>query len=60
MIGAVILAAGQSQRMGRNKMLLPFAASTILETVVAEVAACEQVRDLIVVTGYQSLFRLTG
>jgi len=54
MIGAVILAAGQSRRMGRNKMLLPLAASTVLETVVKEVAACEQVRDLVVVTGHQA------
>jgi molybdenum cofactor cytidylyltransferase len=53
-IGAVILAAGQSRRMGRNKMLLPLGTSTVLETVVAEVAACEQVRDLVVVTGHQS------
>jgi molybdenum cofactor cytidylyltransferase len=52
-IGAVILAAGQSRRMGRNKMLLPLAASTVLETVVTEVAAVEQVRDLVVVTGHQ-------
>jgi len=54
MIGAIVLAAGQSRRMGHNKMLLPFAASTVLETVVTEVAACEQVDELVVVTGYQS------
>ena len=54
MIGAVILAAGQSRRMGRNKMLLPFATSTVLETLVTEVAACEPVGDIIVVTGHQA------
>ncbi len=54
MIGAIILAAGQSRRMGRNKMLLPFAASTVLETIVAEVAACPAVTDLVVVTGGES------
>jgi molybdenum cofactor cytidylyltransferase len=53
-IGAVILAAGQSRRMGRNKMLLPFGASTVLESVVTEAAACEPVHDLVVVTGHQS------
>jgi molybdenum cofactor cytidylyltransferase len=53
-MGAVILAAGQSRRMGRNKMLLPFATSTVLETVVTEVAACDQVHDLVVVTGHQA------
>jgi molybdenum cofactor cytidylyltransferase len=53
-IGAVILAAGQSRRMGRNKMLLPFGTSTVLETIVAEVAACKSVIDLVVVTGHES------
>jgi molybdenum cofactor cytidylyltransferase len=53
MIGAVILAAGQSRRMGRNKMLLPFGAATVLETVVTEVAACAQLTDRVVVTGHQ-------
>lgn len=54
MLGAVVLAAGQSRRMGHNKMLLPFAASTVLETVITEVAACEEVRDIVVVTGHQA------
>ena len=53
MIGAIILAAGQSRRMGRNKLLLPFAASTVLETIVTEVVACAQLVDRVVVTGYQ-------
>ena len=54
MIGAVILAAGQSRRMGRNKMLLPFGAVTVLETVVLEVQACPAVSDIVVVTGHES------
>ena len=54
MIGAVLLAAGQSRRMGRNKMLLPFGTSTVLETIVTEVAACPAVTDLVVVTGHES------
>jgi molybdenum cofactor cytidylyltransferase len=54
MIGAVILAAGQSRRMGRNKMLLPFGASTALETIVTEVVACPAVVDVVVVTGHES------
>jgi len=53
-IGAVILAAGQSRRMGRNKMLLPYGASTVLETIVTEVAACPTVTDVVVVTGHES------
>ncbi len=34
MIWAVVLAAGESRRMGRPKLLLPFGQSTIIETVV--------------------------
>ena len=54
MIGAVILAAGLSRRMGRNKMLLPYGASTALETIVTEVVACQAVTDVVVVTGHES------
>jgi molybdenum cofactor cytidylyltransferase len=39
--------------MGQNKMLLPFGASTVLETIVTEVAACSSVTDLVVVTGHE-------
>ncbi len=53
MIAAIILAAGQSRRMGRNKMLLPFGATTVIKTLVDEVAACEPVRDIVVVTGHE-------
>ncbi len=52
-IGAIILAAGQSRRMGRNKLLLPYGASTVLETVVTEVTACPAVIDTVVVTGHE-------
>lgn len=53
MIGAIVLAAGQSRRMGRNKMLLPYGSSTVLETVVTEVAASPAVSDVVVVTGHE-------
>ena len=33
-VGAIILAAGQSKRMGRNKMLLPFERSTVIAAIV--------------------------
>ncbi len=38
-ISAIILAAGQSQRMGRPKLLLPWGDTTIRETVIASFAA---------------------
>ena len=52
-LGAVILAAGQSRRMGRNKMLLPYGTSTVVETIVSEVTACSAVTDVVVVTGHE-------
>ena len=53
MIGAIILAAGQSRRMGRNKLLLPYGASTVLETIVTEVLACPAIAEVVVVTGHE-------
>jgi molybdenum cofactor cytidylyltransferase len=38
-IWAVVLAAGESKRMGRPKQVLPYGTSTILETVLAHVLA---------------------
>ena len=37
-LGAVVPAAGLSRRMGREKILLPFGGSTMLETVLARLA----------------------
>jgi len=54
MIAAIILAAGQSRRMGQNKLLLPFGSTTVIETIVSEVAACPEVSDIVVVTGHQA------
>ena len=52
-VGAVILAAGQSKRMGRNKMLLPFDRSTVIATIVSEVTSAS-VSEAVVVTGYEA------
>ncbi len=52
MIAAIVLAAGQSRRMGQNKLFLPYGTATVLETIVTEVAACEAVRDIVIVTGH--------
>lgn len=38
-IGAIILAAGESKRMGFPKMLLPFHGTTMIENVIANVSA---------------------
>ncbi len=50
MISAIILAAGESRRMGEAKMLLPWKDSTVLQTVIATVQAAS-VGDILVVTG---------
>ena len=50
MIAAIILAAGQSKRMGRPKMLLPWGETTVLEQVIATFKAAG-VEEVLVVTG---------
>ncbi len=50
MIAAIILAAGESRRMGRPKMLLPWGDTTVLGKVVATFLAAG-LEDIVVVTG---------
>ena len=50
MISAILLAAGQSKRMGQPKMLLPWDQSTVIEQVITTFLKAG-VEDLIVVTG---------
>lgn len=50
MISAIILAAGQSKRMGEPKMLLPWGNVSVLEQVIA-VFASAGLEDILVVTG---------
>ena len=47
---AIILAAGESRRMGRPKLLLPWGRTTVLGQVVSTFAAAG-LKDIIVVTG---------
>ena len=49
-IWAIILAAGESKRMGSPKMLLPFMGITIIENVIANVS-CSKVDNIMVVLG---------
>ncbi len=50
MIRVLLLAAGESRRMGQPKMLLPYGASTIIETV-AHAALSASVDEVILVLG---------
>ena len=54
MISAIILAAGESKRMGnQNKLLLPFRGRTMVETIVDTLGA-SQVDRVIVVLGHEA------
>ena len=50
MISAIVLAAGESKRMGQPKMLMPWGSSTILEQVIRAVRE-GGADDILVVTG---------
>jgi molybdenum cofactor cytidylyltransferase len=60
-IAALILAAGQSKRMGQPKMMLPWGKSTVLQTVIAAFRAAG-VDEIVVVTGalHDSITALVG
>lgn len=53
MISVILLAAGESKRMGRLKQLLPFAGSTILERAIDNLLG-SSVDEVIVVVGYKA------
>ena len=50
MITAIVLAAGQSKRMGQPKMLLPWGKTTVLGQVIETLQHAE-IKDILVVTG---------
>ena len=51
-VTAVVLAAGESKRMGRTKQLLPWGETTVLGQTLDNLAA-SLVHDVVVVTGYK-------
>jgi molybdenum cofactor cytidylyltransferase len=48
MIWAMILAAGESKRMGKPKLLLPFGEKTMIETIVATVVSSKIEQTLVI------------
>ena len=52
-VGAVVLAAGLSSRMGQPKVLLPWERGTILEHILQQLALA-RVREMVVVTGHRA------
>jgi len=53
MVSAILLAAGESKRMGELKLLLPFGTSTIIEKSI-DTLLSSGVNEVIVVTGYKA------
>ena len=53
MIAAIVLAAGASRRLGRNKLLLPFRGGTVLSATVARVLE-SPVDQAVVVVGHEA------
>jgi len=51
-VGAIVLAAGASTRMGQQKLLLPFAGTTVVAHIVRELHAAE-VASVHVVVGFE-------
>ena len=51
-VTAVVLAAGESRRMGRNKLLLPWGETTVVGRTLANVRV-SAVHDVVVVTGHE-------
>lgn len=52
MIAGIVLAAGESRRMGRQKVLLPYGDSTILGHILGQIARAG-IAETLVVTGHQ-------
>ena len=50
MIWGMVLAAGESKRMGKSKLLLPYGEKTIIETVIGSVIQ-SKLDDVLVVLG---------
>ena len=53
MVSAILMAAGESKRMGKPKQLMPFGRSTILEQAVDNLLS-SKITEIIVVLGYKA------
>ncbi len=52
-ISGVVLAAGKSSRMGRNKLLLPYKGHTIVEEVLVQISNAD-LDEIMIITGYEN------
>jgi molybdenum cofactor cytidylyltransferase len=51
-VSAIVLAAGESRRMGENKLLLPWRGRTVIESIILTLRKCA-LSEIIVVLGHQ-------
>lgn len=51
-VSVILLAAGESKRMGQQKALLPWASTTLIEYQLDQLTSVEDVAEIIVVTGH--------
>ncbi len=52
-IAAIVLAAGESRRMGQNKLLLPWQGRTVIESIIGTLRESSLI-EIIVVVGYEA------
>jgi molybdenum cofactor cytidylyltransferase len=52
-VSAILLAAGESTRMGRQKALIPWEGTSLLEYQLAQLRGVEDIREIVVVTGHE-------
>ncbi len=52
-VSAIVLAAGESTRMGQQKALLPWHGTTLIEYQLSQLARVDGVDEIIVVTGHE-------
>ena len=52
-VSAILLAAGESTRMGRQKALLPWEGTTLLAYQLAQLAVVDAIREILVVSGHR-------
>jgi molybdenum cofactor cytidylyltransferase len=52
-VSAILLAAGESTRMGRQKALLPWEGVTLIEYQLDQLSSVDDIREIIVVTGHE-------
>ncbi len=51
LVGAVVLAAGKSERMGENKLLLPLKGKTVIEGILDSLEAADLTEQIVVLGG---------